>query len=280
MKKNEVKFFWMEEAKRVEDAVIYFYDGTFEGLLCCVFESYAQKEIPAQICAPDVRQISLLAVREICTEPEKARRVLRSIPEKIGPEALDFVRQAFLTCFREKELYILLFLRKGYRCGPRVMRLLTDETVHALTKAVRHLYNESHLLKGFIRFSECNGVLVAQIGPKNFVLPLLAAHFSGRYPEERFIIIDQTHHMALAYQPHHFAILPAAAVELPAPDAQEAAFRKLWQIFYDTIEIKERHNPKCRMNLMPKRYWRYMTEFAAAEEAVERVAAERFSQLT
>ena len=38
-------------------------------------------------------------------------------------------------------------------------------------------------------------------------------------------------------------------------------YRHLWKRFYDTIEIKERRNPKLRMSNMPKRYWETMTEF-------------------
>ena len=29
----------------------YCYDGSFAGFLCCVFESYARKEIPAEVCS-------------------------------------------------------------------------------------------------------------------------------------------------------------------------------------------------------------------------------------
>ena len=38
------------------------------------------------------------------------------------------------------------------------------------------------------------------------------------------------------------------------PSAEEAQYRRLWKRFYDTIEIKERRNPKLRMSNMPK--WR------------------------
>ena len=31
------------------------------------------------------------------------------------------------------------------------------------------------------------------------------------------------------------------------PDETKAAYRILWKRFYDTIAIKERYNPKCRM---------------------------------
>ena len=31
--------------------VVYAYDGSFEGLLCCVFESYERREIPVDVAA-------------------------------------------------------------------------------------------------------------------------------------------------------------------------------------------------------------------------------------
>lgn len=241
--------------------IIYLYDGSFDGLLCCVFESYARKEIPLDILLFDTVQLMLYPVKKITTDPEKARRVLASIPKKIGHSALEFVQRAFLTCLDQKEVYILLFLRLGYRYGPQVMKMMTDEVVHTLFKAVKHLERESHLLKGFVRFSVFNDSLVAEIEPKNYVLPLLMRHFCERYPQERFLIYDKTHGMALVYQPYKAVVIPIDELELPEMDEEEQSFRKLWRLFYSTIEIKERHNPKCRMSHMPKRYWKYLTEF-------------------
>ncbi|MDF2499731.1 MAG: putative metabolism protein [Anaerosporomusa subterranea] len=245
--------------------LIYRYDGSFDGLLCCVFESYDKKEIPADILLPDTPQTLLFPAKEITTDFQKSNRVFASIPKKMGIAALDFVRHAFLTCLTQKELHILLFLRMGYRCGPSVMSMLADDVVNTLNKAVKHLHNESQLLKGFLRFSVCNNVLVAEMEPKNYVLPLLTQHFCERYPEERFLIYDRTHAMALAYQPYQSAVIPIDALELPEPDEQEQSFRDLWRLFYDTIEIRGRHNPTCRMSHMPKRYWKYMTEFGSAQ---------------
>ena len=245
--------------------LIYCYDGSFDGLLCCVFESYDKKEIPADILLPNTSQTTLFPAKKITTDLQKSNRVLLSIPKKISSPALDFVRHAFLTCFPQKELYILLFLRLGYQHGPSVMNMLTNDVVNTLLKVVKHVSNESHLLKGFLRFSVLNNVLVAEIEPKNYVLPLLTQHFCERYPEERFLIYDKTHRMALVYQPYQSAVIPIDDLELPEPDEQEEAFRELWQIFYNTIEIQGRHNPKCRMTHMPKRYWKYMTEFGSVQ---------------
>lgn len=247
--------------------LIYLYDGSFDGLLCCVFESYDKKEIPADIFSPDTVQTVLLPQKEVVTDPKKSARVLISIPKKMGADALDFIRHAFLTCLPQKELYILLFLRMGFRFGPSVMNMLADDVVNTLFKAVKHLNNEAHLLKGFIRFSVFNGALAAEIEPKNIVLPLLTLHFRERYPEERFLIYDRTHAMALIYQPYRAEIIPVDDLQLPEPDEEERAFRELWRLFYNTIEVQGRHNPKCRMSHMPKRYWKYMTEFGAGQKS-------------
>lgn len=241
--------------------LIYRYDGSFEGLLCCVFESFEKKEIPADILPPDTLQTSLFPAHEIITDYAKAQRVLVSIPKKMGASALEFIRYAFLTCLEKKELCILNFMRKGYKYGPNVMQMLADEDVDTLVKAVKHLKNEAHLLTGFIRFSVIQNILVAEIEPKNIVLPLLTQHFCERYPEESFFIYDREHGMALTYHPHKPSIIPVEDLTLPEPDAEEQKFRKLWQLFYDTIEVQGRHNPKCRMTHMPKRYWKYLTEF-------------------
>lgn len=243
--------------------VIYKYDGSFQGLMCCVFQSYYKREIPMDIISPLVMQTTLLPMKEIETNLKNAERVIKSIPEKISISALNFVMHAFLTCMPQKELYILLFLRRGYHYGPKVMTMLADDVVNTLFKSVKHLNNESHLLLGFIRFSVFSGALVSQIEPKNYVLPLIKDHFCSRYPEEYFLIHDKTHNMALVYEPHKAIIIPLEDFAMPEPDESEQHFRQLWKLFYNTIEIKERRNFKCRSSHMPKRYWQYMTEFGS-----------------
>lgn len=241
--------------------IIYNYDGSFEGLLCCVFESYDKKEVPLNIILTEKSTITLFPIKKIITDSQKANRVLASIPKKISSSALEFIQLSFLTCLQKKELYILLFLRMGYSIGPNVINMLDNNVVNILYKAVGNLNNESHLLKGFIRFSIINNGLVAEIEPKNYVLPLLMQHFCERYPEEHFLIYDKTHSMALIYKPYEPSILRVENLELPEADTDQKDFEDLWKLYYDTVEIEGRHNPKCRMSHMPKRYWGNMTEF-------------------
>lgn len=239
----------------------YLYDGSFDGLLCCIFTAIAEKESPADILPENAAQPSLCPPRYILTDSVHASRVRNSIPKKISSEALYWVENGFLSCLENKERVILDFLRKGYKKGPSITRMLQDETVFCLHKAVQFVDNETHLLKGFIRFAQRNGALTAIISPKNQVLPRLAPHFVQRYPEETFLIYDDTHGMVLTYWNHKCMILPADSIDMPALDEQEAQYEALWKRFYDTIAIEGRYNPRCRMTHCPKRYWHNMTEF-------------------
>ena len=93
--------------------VVYQYDGSFDGLLCCVFRAFYQKEEPLEIRPAEEAQPTLLSAVTVPTRPDQARRVLRSIPEKIAPAALRWVELAFLSCMEEKELAILGIAHAG-----------------------------------------------------------------------------------------------------------------------------------------------------------------------
>ena len=239
--------------------VVYHYDGSFQGFLCCVFQAYAHREDPALILSADACQESLFAPRYIQTEKGQAARELRAIPQKMGPAGLELVRLGFLCRLPQRELLLLRLLRLGFAQGPSLLRRLTEEPVCTLEKAVRALKHEAHLYTGFVRFSEYQGALSAVITPKNQVLPLLASHFVQRFPDESFLIYDKTHHMALVHQ-GRTAIVPLENVQLPAPTEEERRCRALWQQFYQTVSIQQRENPRCQMSHMPKRFWADLTE--------------------
>ena len=253
----------------------YRYDGSYAGFLTCVFESYARRELPEQFSTAEDPRVSLWPERAVETDREKAGRVYRSLSRRISRQAQELVTQGFLTCMPDKELRLYEFLRLGYRVGPAVTRDLADPRTAAVWKAVRHLANEAHLLKGFLRFSDQGGVLVGEIAPKNRVLPLLRPHFCARYSGETFVIYDQTHREALFYRPRQWAILPLEDFQAGAPDQAERHHRRLWRRFYDTVAIQGRENPRCRMTQMPKRYWSTMTEFQEEPEEGEKFLPER-----
>lgn len=240
--------------------VIYYYDGSFQGFLSCVFDSYAYKEIPAGIYPGRDAVLTLYDSRTVPTDPGHAERVLRKVTA-LSPEAAVLLRRGFLTCLPEKELHLYRLAAKLLREGPGFLRDRSDETLYPVMKAVQHLNGEVHLLKGFVRFSDLGGVLGGEIEPKNRVLPVLGGHFQARFHNERFFLYDRTHQEALFHVPGRSFIRPLAEFQMAPPDETEAHYRLLWKRFYDTIAIKERENPRLRMTHMPKRYWGTMTEF-------------------
>ncbi len=240
--------------------VVYVYDGTFEGFLCCVFESFMHKELPVSILSEKNTQPSLLDRFNITTDLKNAERVRKSIINEISREALEFLEDALLTALPEKEMKMLDFTRTGYKAGPKILKMLANDSVITLTKAIKQMTHEAQKFMGFVRFSIHDDLLLAKIKPVNFVLYHLAAHFSKRMPDEKFIIYDEKHKMLCAYAKGRYVVSEATDIEMPEADSAEQSYRDLWQMFYDTIAVEGRENPKCRMTLMPKRYWSNLTE--------------------
>lgn len=244
--------------------LIYRYDGSYQGFLCCVFECFRAKELPVNISSVEEEQQSLFGYKEITTRMDLAQRVERSIPGKISPQAQRLVREGFLTCLPDREMALLRFLLMGYKLGPQVTRLTTHPVVHTLQKAVLTLKNEAHHTLEFLRFSDCGNFLAARIAPQNTVLPLVAPHFCDRLPSENFMIYDSTHGMGFLHKGEGASpgeYFQADQVQLPPPGEGELRWRNLWKVFYRTIAVEGRENQKLRQNLCPKRYWPLMTEF-------------------
>lgn len=165
--------------------VIYQYDGSLDGFLCCVYESYVYKEAPAAFCC-DEDPLSLYEVRTVVTKPAYSQRVSRGIAARSG-KALAVVRRGFLTCLPDKELHLYAFIRKLLAEGPGFMRDLSDPACYPLYRAIRHMNGELEKLRGFVRFSDYGGTLGAEIEPKNRVLPLLRGHFASVTPTSSFL---------------------------------------------------------------------------------------------
>lgn len=245
---------------REQTPVRYVYDGSFEGLMCCVYESVYTHLLPQEVVCEADAQPCLFEERRIVTQPDKAARVFASISQKIGPAAEELVRDTYFSCAPGRELLVLRFLHFGYKTGKSAPYMLGHPAVAPLVAAQKFLRNEAHLSLEFLRFEDTGEALVAVIEPKNFVLPYLAHHFCTRFACETFLIWDKTHAAALVWQNGAARIVPLEELTLAPETGQEAQFKALWKQFYNTISIKERENPVCRRTHCPKRYWAHMTE--------------------
>ena len=241
--------------------VIYLYDSSWQGFLTCVFHAFDQKEEPFAIWPRQAARPTLYPVRQIATDPALAERVDASIDTKLGPRSRQLISLAFLHGEEDKELDILRFLQFAYPMGRRAPWVLGHPAVAPLLAREKAVTGEAHLLKGFIRFADYDGFLFARIDPKHYVLPLLKGHFCSRFPEENFLIYDAAHQAALLWQNHRASYQDTLDGLTPPPISRdEARMQQMWKRFYQTLSIRERENPLCRMTHCPKRYWLNMTE--------------------
>jgi len=259
--------------------ICYKYDGSFYGMLSCVFEAFEKKEMPIQIISEG---LSLFAIKNIQTDEIKAQRILKAIPHKINYEALEYVKLSFLANIEGKEIALIHFLKEGFnKIGRKFIEVirtgfspaktvvnagLKNDYIKKLQKGIDLLALEAQRFIQFVRFNEIkystkSSTLVSIIEPVNNVLPLLAEHFIDRYPNEQFLIYDKTHSLGLLHVDHKASIEYIENYELPTLGQQEKDYQKLWRLFYNTVAIEERRNERCRMNFMPKKYWKNMTEF-------------------
>lgn len=243
--------------------VIFLYDGSFYGLLTVIFDVYRTRVFPAGIETDEnVQETICCDYKYTETDSEKARRVEESVLKRISARALHNVYYAYLSNVKDKEMAIFNYIRAGYRYGREVNNYLALDCVNEVLTAARNVGNEAHLFKEFIRFTELkNGVYYAKIEPKNNVLPAIEEHFSDRYSSMPFIIHDAVRRECLACVGGQSVIRSVDSLPELELSENETAYRELWQCFFDTIEIKERHNEKCQNTHLPKRFRKNMTEF-------------------
>ena len=102
--------------------MIYIYDGSFDGFLCCVFDSYANKEVLTAICRDEDFIPTLFPSRVIDTDKIHANRVFKKVV-KVSSYAGNLLQKGFLTCMPDKELHL-------YRLVVKLLRDAGAKEVH------------------------------------------------------------------------------------------------------------------------------------------------------
>ena len=107
------------------------------------------------------------------------------------------------------------------------------------------------------------------------MLPLIAAHFTKRYADQRWLIYDRRRHYGLYYDLTRTDVVQfevdrpgMKATDLAATvlDEREPLFKMLWQAYFDHVNIPERKNLKLHRRHIPLRYWKYLSEKQPREQ--------------
>ena len=244
--------------------LVYLYDGTLEGLLTAVFQAFKLKENPADILPEANLQMSLSgSYVPILANLEEAKRVRSGIINKLGRRCYSDVASAFLSDNEHKGGVILRYVQHLMNEGRRARTHLAHPAINEFEDVLDEVYKEAHFFMQFVRFSQMEGgVFFSRIDPKASVVPLIMNHFAARFNIQPFMIYDSRHLIAGVFDTNTWWLVDVAEqpLTLPSTTQTEDEFQALWQTFFDTIAIKERRNPTCQRNFMPKRFWGNMCE--------------------
>ena len=253
---------------------IYICTDSITGIFSAVYEAWKdrRREGASGIAIQGSVEPELFCeYREILEKESKAEAVERMILGNLGQDVYHHIYYAALSRDDQKGEAILgtLLAAREIRQPRKIMEHLGNPSVEKVFELSRAVGNEAHLLTGFVRFQELeNGILFADITPKNQVLPCLGAHFQERFPLENWMIRDKNRDMFVVHESgRRWVLVQEEDMEgrldarLSRLSDQEEEMQKLWREFCNTISIKERENPKCQRTHLPLRYRPNMTEF-------------------
>ena len=141
------------------------------------------------------------------------------------------------------------------------------DTVTVLNAASKAQF-EVHRMLGFLRFSsDENNFYTARCAPDHFVLPGLGEHFTSRFGETGWAIIDEKRGLCLCKTKDSDARIISCPALTPSGEPTEAASEKaadsweeLWRLYHRSINNEGRKNLKLQRQLMPERYHKYLPE--------------------
>ena len=240
----------------------YFFDGTKNGLLTCIFESFYEKRIPDDVTTECVQCGLLDEIVTIKTDNEKAERVYKCLKNC----KTKYLVSDFNLTFRsgEKSRFKVLFDYLNIAISNKnidVSKAFALPEIQAFTDLKNRIYTEMHRFKGFLRFMETEkGFYYACYEPDNDITELLVPHFTARL-QSPFIIHDIKRNILALCDGKRYKILNGGdnGVTVFMSESEEN-FLDLWQQYYKSINIEERKNLRQMRNYMPERYWKNLSE--------------------
>lgn len=249
---------------------IYVFDGSFEGLLCAVFEWFERKPGPVILKTEAAYQPdAFIPCLSIYNDPKKADRVWKGLQSRLPK---NWARRFYCTYLSEQDTaYTALFEFACYIFGspPGAEKNYGNSHVLHISQTATKVEREKHRMEAFIRFQHtADGVFYCGIDPDFNVLPLIMRHFRDRYADQQWIIYDIKRHYGLYYDLDKVEEIKISFTEQQAmhkPSAhtlseKEGLYAVLWKDYFKSANIPARKNTKLHVQHVPKRYWKYLTE--------------------
>ena len=254
---------------------VYVFDGTMDGLLTAVFDSFFLHQQPDYLLT-EGEQLPLFANEPhvVHTDSEKAERVWKGLEKQLSNDGLHMITISWLSEERTLHQPLFNFICKVFQLKQKNLeRNASDADVLEVRNSCRRVLHEQLRMKQFIRFQKAkDGTYLAVVSPYHNVLPIIINHFQDRFNDQPWLIYDAKRHYGYYYDGQtviHVTFEDEAAVPFDLSNGKlndevlsenDQLFQDLWRTYFKAICIKERMNPKKQLSDMPRRYWKYMTE--------------------
>lgn len=244
--------------------MVYLYDGSFEGALSGIYQMFYDKGVAdeQQLKNRELYQYVLFEqVIETYTVPEQASKVATSIIDTFGEEAFRRIGYAYLSEDVDFGTKLFRCLKQAYKFGERGMENYSDTAIMDMYKCYNAVARESHIMLGLIRFAELDkGVFYARFEPTYDLIGLMVPHFTERLGDQLWVIHDTKRRKAAFYNKETVHYSDLDPIESLYYSSKEENYQKMWKAYFDHIAIDERKNPKLHRQMMPKKYWNFLTE--------------------
>jgi probable DNA metabolism protein len=142
-----------------------------------------------------------------------------------------------------------------------------DPDVATVLKAASKVLTEIHRLTGLLRFrAEPSCLYTARCSPDYFILPALAEHFTLRFGETSWAIIDEKRELCLKREKGGLVrLIPVSASSFApqlskAENCSEDNWEKLWKLYHSSVNNEGRKNLRLQRQFIPERYHKYLPE--------------------
>ena len=243
----------------------------WEDMLTCIYEAWTSRRghNNIRLCLEPLNQYSLFdEYIHVEADADKAAKVTDAINTRISP--FYYWNLCYISMSAQEDVLDIIYrmLLLGFHYGPSAVDMYQYKETLRFFDIKRSYSNEVHSFREFLRFHELpGGIYVAHIEPKSRVVWPLGNMFADRMPSEHFMIVDDVHLEAVVHPRDSECYIRRLTVselcKLLESERVDDEYTDLWKVFFDSIAIKERYNPRCQRNLFPIWFRKHVTEFAS-----------------
>ncbi|MFT4021572.1 MAG: TIGR03915 family putative DNA repair protein [Acinetobacter sp.] len=254
----------------------WFFDGTFTGLLTCVFRAFQFKQFNIEVIQKNTidQQFGLfLDPIEIFSNDIQAKRVWDALQQKVSRSTIRNIYCAFLSEDKIAIQHIFNLCIYIFNHTLNLEKNYNHPSVLLVAQWAKKVGREKHRMEAFVRFKKTQqNIYIAMIHPDFNVLPIILNHFRKRYQDQQWLIYDDLRKIGIYYdlnQVHEIRMnvdhsenhstLNHQHLNIEM-DEDELKYDELWKAYFKSVNIKERQNLRLHIQYVPKRYWQYLNE--------------------